>query len=106
MDAISHYFGLAIVVAMLGVMLNWQYSRSRSMLEGWAKQNEYELLNSDYRYLRKGPFTWTSSKNQTVYYVTVRDKQNRVRSGWVCCGGWWRGLYANRAEVRWDDKHE
>jgi hypothetical protein len=89
---------------MLGAGLYRQNSRSRSLLEGWAMQNDYELLNSDYRYLRKGPFTWTSSNNQTVYYVAVRDKENHVRSGWIRCGEFWLGLYAaDKTEVQWDD---
>jgi hypothetical protein len=103
MRDISHVLPivLALVAAIAG--LYWQSSRSRTLLKRWAMQNDYALLSSQYRYLRKGPFTWTSSKNQTVYYVTVRDKQNHIRSGWVCCGGWWLGVYSDKTEVSWDE---
>lgn len=104
MGSISHFFPLIFVLVIAVAGLYWQYSRSRTLLEGWALQNDFELLSSDYRYLRKGPFTWTSSRNQTVYYVTVGDKQNQVRSGWVRCGGWWVGLYSGETEVAWDEK--
>jgi hypothetical protein len=104
MDSISKFFPLIFVLVIAVAGLYWQYSRSRTLLERWAMQNDFELLSSDYRYLRKGPFTWTSSRNQTVYFVTVRDKQNQVRSGWVRCGGWWVGLYSDKTEVAWDDQ--
>ena len=34
--------------------------------------------------------------------VTVQDREGRVRSGYVRCGGFLFGLLSDRADVRWD----
>ena len=38
-----------------------------------------------------------------VYYVTVKDKEGRVRNGWVKVGGWLFGtLFSETVKVEWD----
>ncbi len=94
---------LIVIIAGVGVAaFVWHISRSRSLLQRWAAENDYTILNSDYRYFSKGPFFWTSSKGQTVYHVTVRDHEGNVRNGWVRCGSWWLGLLSDKTEVRWE----
>ncbi len=90
------------VLALVVLSVAWHFTRSRSLLEQWATENGYRILTSDYRVL-KGPLFWTSSRDQTVYRVTVRSREGVVRSGWVRCGSWWFGLFSNKTEVRWDD---
>jgi hypothetical protein len=101
-----HDSGLVFLVAAACVIaagiLAWHISRSRTILEQWAQDMNYTILESDFRIFRRGPFFWTTSRGQTVYYVTIRDRQGMKRSGWVRCGGWWTGLFSNKAEVRWD----
>jgi hypothetical protein len=101
----SGFQSLLFVVFVLLVIgsLTWHFSRSRSVLEQWADENGFEILHSEYRNLVRGPFFWTTSRGQTVYYVRVRDSNGLVRSGWVRCGGWFLGLMSDKAEVRWDD---
>ena len=96
-----------IVVAVITVAIGalaWHFSRSRSLLEKWATENGYQILHSEYRNLFRGPFFWTSSKGQTVYYVRVRDGEGNVRTGWVRCGSWWFGLMSDKTEVRWENE--
>jgi len=96
---------LFVVVAIFVVgSIVWHFSRSRSVLEQWAEQHGFEILHSEYRNLLRGPFFWTTSKGQTVYYVKVRDSHGAERSGWVRCGGWFLGLMTDKAEVRWEDE--
>jgi hypothetical protein len=85
------------------VMVLWHYSRSRQVLENWASENDFTIVSSEYRNFLKGPFFWTSSRGQTVYYVTVRTPDGQTRNGWVRCGGWFFGLLTDKAEVRWDE---
>jgi hypothetical protein len=92
----------AMIVLVAGY-LAWSFSRSRSLLEQWAADNGFEILEREYRTFRRGPFFWTSSKNQAVYHVKVRDREGNVRSGWVRCGGWFLGLLSDQTEVRWED---
>jgi hypothetical protein len=91
-----------MVVVLAILLVAWHFHRSRSCLEQWAEQNGFEILESQYRNLFKGPYFWTSSRAQTVYRVKVRDHQRNVRSGWVRCGGWFSGLCSDKTEVRWE----
>jgi hypothetical protein len=106
MHDLTDVFLIPLVLAIVGAGYYWQSSRSRSLLEGWATRNGYQIMQLERRYLCSGPFFWTTSKGQTVYYVTVRDDQGQVRSGFVRCGGWWLGLWSAKTDVRWDDRRD
>ena len=95
---------LALVVMSFCLgMLIWTFSRSRQMLERWAADNSYEILSSQLRWLRKGPFFWTSSKGQVVYYVAVRTPEGHTKRGWVRRGSFWREFC--RTKCKQDGKH-
>src|SRR5581483_1656083 len=83
--------------------LAWHVSRSRSVLQDWARDHAFEIIDREERIFMKGPFFWTSSRGQVVFYVTVRDSEGHFRKGWVRCGSFFSGLFSDRAEVRWDD---
>ena len=72
-------FALFAGVAVL--LLVFHFTRSDSLLRGWAEQNGFRIVREEYRWFSKGPFFWTSSRGQTVYYVTVEDKDGVRRSG-------------------------
>ena len=92
---------LCFLVVVIGSVF-WHNSRSISVLENWARENNFDILEREQRLWFKGPFFWTTSRGQTVYHVTVRDNNGAVRSGWVRCGGWFLGLMSDHAEVRWE----
>jgi hypothetical protein len=91
------------VAVLIGLSLWWRSSRSGSVLDQLAQRNGYRLVSQEYRSFFKGPFFWTSSRGQAVYYVTVEDKDGHRRSGWARCGGFFFGLLSDKVEVRWDD---
>ena len=103
MDFLLPVFAFAAVAAFVGLMIWWHFSRSDSLLQQWAQRNGYRLVRREYRSFFKGPFFWTTSRGQTVYYVTVEDAEGNRRSGWVRCGGWFLGLLSDNVEVRWED---
>ena len=72
-------------------------TRSRQLVQKWAAENGYELLSAQYSMFFKGPYFW-SSRSQAVYRVQVRDREGRLRSGWVRCGGWFAGMLSDRVE--------
>ena len=93
---------LVAVIAIVILAWVWHFSRARSILQKWADDNGYQLLQAEYRWFRKGPFFWTTSRDQVVYYVVVLDPLGRERKGWVKCGSWLFGMLSNKADVRWD----
>jgi hypothetical protein len=90
------------MVALIALLYLWTASRSRQLLESWARENGLEIVSSEFRWFRRGPFFWTTSSAQRVFHVTVRMPDGGTRGGWVRCGGFWGGLLQDRVEVRWD----
>ena len=103
MDAVVSPLGILGLVALVVGVAAWYYRRATNVLEQWAEGNGYELLSSERCWCWQGPFFWTTSESQEVFYVTIRTPQGETRRGWVRCGGWLAGLLSNEAEVRWDD---
>jgi hypothetical protein len=102
MELFGIILGVLGAATFVALLLWWRFSRSSSLLEQWAEQNGYRIITQQYRYFFKGPFFWTTSEGQTVYYVTIEDGQGHRRSGFVRCGGWLLGLLSDNVEVRWD----
>jgi hypothetical protein len=96
--------GIVAFAIFFVVMIAWHFSRSRRLLEKWAAENGFRIIESSYRNLVRGPFFWTTSKGQSVYRVTVEDATGQRRSGWVRCGSWLLGLWSDSVQVRWDDE--
>jgi hypothetical protein len=90
------FIGLAIA------SIAWTRHRAAAILAGWATANGYQLLQSEQRYLRTGPYFWRHTRSQLVYYVTVADRQGARRSGYVRLGSWLLGLFSSQADVVWD----
>ena len=102
MEVATLVAALLVPAVAIGV-LAWHFSRSDDVVQKWAQENGFRLIEQKYAHL-KGPFFWTASKGQSVYRVTIEDGDGRRRSGWVLCGSWWGGLMSDQAQVRWDDE--
>ena len=94
---------ILIVIAIFLVSIYWRIARARSILQQWLEDNNFSEISREYRFFCRGPFSWTASKVQAVYYMRIRDQKGNDRSGWVCCGGWALGLWSNKVKVKWDD---
>jgi hypothetical protein len=93
---------LLIPASIIVCYVIWFYRRSASMLQQWGASNGFTLLHSASRNFRRGPLLWSSSKHQAVYFVRVRDQEGRERSGWLCLGGYWAGLFKYEATMKWE----
>jgi hypothetical protein len=102
MDLRPFFAILAVLIAMI-FGLRWHFARSAAILQKWADENGYEILEKSYRHFFRGPFFFRTTKDQAVYRVAVRDKAGHVGTGWVACGSWWWGLWSNQAKARWDE---
>ncbi len=92
---------LLVLVALAVAMWVWTIRKSKRMVEEWARQQGMHLVSSEFRWWRRGPFFWKSSRNQTVLYVTVRMTDASIRSAFIRCGSWWWGLFQDQMEVKW-----
>jgi len=92
-----------VVIAFAVGMFVWHFSRAEAILQRWARDNGYEIVSKEYRWFRRGPFFWWTSKGQEVFYVTIRTMDGRHRRGWVRCGGWLLGVFSDQADVQWDE---
>ena len=85
----------------VGLML-FTYGRAYAILDSWAAQNGYEIVEKRQAWLNRGPFFWTSNKNQVVFLVIVRDRHGIQRKGWVRVGHWLFGMFFDQADVAWE----
>jgi hypothetical protein len=97
------FLPLVAVLALVAFALWWHYTRSAALLERWAEENGFTVVDRRLRHFFRGPFTWTAAEGQTVYRVTVVDSCGRERSGWVRCGSFTFGLLSDKIRVRWDE---
>jgi len=92
---------LLLLMAAGGVLFGWA-GGSRAGLQRWARTNGYRLVASERRYL-EGPFPDHNPRGTGIFYVTVEDRDGRVRHGYVRCSIGISGLLFDEATVRWDD---
>ena len=94
---------IAIAIFVLGVfIINWQFKKSRLLIDKWAARNGYRILNRRFQLFWRGPFWWRSSKGQLVYRVTIQDAAGNIRRAWIRCGGFFVGLLSDQVTVEWD----
>jgi hypothetical protein len=103
MTHITDCVGYVVAVAVVFATVAWHFSRSRSMLRHWARRHNCEILSSEYRVFWRGPFFWTASRVQAVYYVKLREVDGCERIGWVRLGNWFFGLLSDESSVHWVD---
>lgn len=90
-----------VILAVL--ILVWTFRRSGRMVERWAQEKGYEVIEKRWLMLGGRAFWWRKSKSHMVYYVTVRDPEGRIRSAYVRCGSWLLGLLSDHVTVEWDE---
>ena len=102
------FLSIVVGVVIFGVMLVlvlWQGSKSKQLIEEWAREKQFKLIRVQERSFWKGPFFWTTNaRKQVVYFVVVEDREGRERRGWIRCGGKAMGVFSDHFEVRWAKK--
>ncbi len=104
MNNIGVFLGAMTFMVIMGLSLVLHYRKAAALLRRWADENGFTLVQQERREFRRGPFFWSSSKDQVVYYVTVRDRGGRLRHVWVRVGSWFLGIMSDKTEVKWDDE--
>jgi hypothetical protein len=101
-DQVLGVFAILLLAGLVAVVIYVQIRRAQTLLQGWAEENGYEVLEAEHRLFRKGPYVW-SARGQAIYRVRVRDRGGVERRGWLRCGTWWGGVFADKVESRWDE---
>ncbi len=98
-------YWLVILVLLLFTIAYWiwHYSRATAVLQKWADENGCQITRKEYRYLRRGPFFWSTSRSQVVFYFEALDRSGLERKGFARCGSRWLGLLKDQVEVRWEE---
>ena len=95
---------LPLLLLLIAGSIWWSSTHSRTIIENWAADNGYYLIDAHAPFVGRGPFFWTTSRGQTVYRVTVEDSSGQTRLVWARCVNWlWQSL-SDQIEVRWDDE--
>jgi len=99
----ADFVSVVMVVIVVAANVVFVSRRSRTMLDNWASRNSLALVKSSWAFFRPMSMWLTTSRNQMVYRITVRDHAGRTRSGWARCGNWLVGLWSDDVDVFWDD---
>jgi acetamidase/formamidase len=102
MSDVLFSFMLFFAAALL-TYFTWSGRRAEALLQQWAVDHAYKIIERHRARFFQGPFFWTTAKGQVVFRVVVQDMRGQRRTGWVRCGSWLLGLLADKVEARWDD---
>jgi hypothetical protein len=94
---------LFLMFAIVAIALSFaRYAKASSILENWAIENGYRLIESQRKTFFRGPFFLRTSKTQVVYRIVVEDTSGVRYTGYARVGGWFLGLFSDQVDVQWD----
>lgn len=77
-------------------------AKYKRLIREWAERRGYRVTKSEFRWMRRGPFSYGRGK-QSVYYVGVQSSDfEETRYAYLRCGGKWSGIISDTIEVEWD----
>jgi hypothetical protein len=98
------FVGLAVIVGLPVVAISLiRIRRAGEHVRASLQQAGYNVVRLQYRFLKWGPYSWTTNQgSQVVYRVLARGLDGRERRGWARWGRPWFWM-ADRLELHWDD---
>ena len=109
MDSKNIFFALFLVIIFGGIlifafwMIRWQYSKADRMLENWAAQNNYKLLEKENANFGDGPLGRRGAKTYVKYRIRVEDITGKIRTGIAFLGDENVGVLSDKVRVEWDN---
>lgn len=95
------FFAFAAAALALGAVY-WTHRRGQAILKKWAEEEGVHIVTFERVFFSGGFSAFSTSRNQVVYSIVVRDQNGRERKGWVRCGSFWNGVWgSDEAEVKW-----
>ena len=98
-----------VVTVILGVgaacfVIVWPRWRAARVIDRWAAKNGFRVIDKEYRVgTLGGVFRWRFTKRQQAYYVTLEDRDGRIRKAEVLCGSSWFGMLSGKVTVHFYD---
>ena len=84
-------------------MIRWQYSKADRLLENWAAQNNYKLIEKQDANFGDGPLGRRGSKTYVKYRVKIEDENGNIKTGIVFLGSETTGVLSDEVRVEWDN---
>jgi hypothetical protein len=81
-------FLLIWAVAFISHM-RFYWSIAPAALSRWAEENGYQIERQRAPIVFEGPYAWNAGGFRRVYRVTVRDRDQHPKHGWVRFGRSW-----------------
>lgn len=85
---------VALIVLALALLVGaglYPIRRGRHLVEVWAQEHGYAVVEVDHRWIATGPFFFRKAKHQNIYHVALRDRAGRPVTGYARTGGWFLG---------------
>src|SRR6476620_7625778 len=82
MNSIWSWF-LLITSVLSVLMLFQEHDRASRILKGWADENDYRIVQIQYRRFFTGPYTRVGNGRQIICRITVEDKNKVLYHGWL-----------------------
>lgn len=91
-------------IILFGIwMIRWQYSKADRLVENWAAQNNYKLLEKENANLGDGPLGRRGAKTYVKYRIKIEDNNGEIRTGTAFLGDENVGVLSDKVRVEWDN---
>lgn len=83
--------------------MRWQFNRADVLLENWAKENKYQIIDKQNANFGDGPIRRRQETAQVKYRVVIKDRNGQRKSGLVKAGSKNLGTLSDEITVIWDE---
>lgn len=99
--ALVIFFAAFIIFAVW--LMRWQFNKADRLLENWARENKYRILEKRNANFGDGPAGTRQASSQVKYRIAVVDENNQRKSGLATIGSKNLGTLSDEVMVDWDD---
>jgi hypothetical protein len=109
METKNIMFIILLIIVFGGVlifgwwMIRWQYSKADSMLDNWATQNNYKVLEKTDANVGDGPMGRRGASTFVKYRIKVQDPEGKIKTGIIILGNENTGVLSDEIKVNWDN---
>lgn len=98
---IAALFAVFLIFAVW--LLRWQFNKADRLLENWARENNYRILEKQNANFGDGPAGTRQASSQVKYRIVVIDGNDQRKSGLVTIGSKNLGTLSDEIVVAWKE---